>query len=111
MTQMENSCYLWKTIILTSDRVTDTTANTNAWISFLGLNSVTDFDKYYYVVVFSNNKAVNYPANMIWYNYPGYDNGDSVSVRQSWTNVGTGNKSVYASTGTRIDIYKIPKHE
>lgn len=111
MTQMGNSCYLWKTIILTQDRVTDATANVNAWISFLDLDDVTDFDKYYYVAVFSNNNSVNYPANMIWFNSSSYTNGESVSVRQSWTNAGTGNRSLYASTGTRIDIYKIQRHE
>lgn len=101
---------LWKTVTLDSDRTTDGLANTAAWASFLGINELTDLDKYVYVALFSNNTYDNYPADLICWTQNKSGNNVSPNIRADWTNAGTGTRSLFANAGTRIDVYKLPKY-
>lgn len=110
MGMVQGNTLLWKTVVLDSDRTTDGFANTTAWANFLGINGMTDLDKYVYVALFSNNTYGNYPADLICWTQNKSGNYVYPSVRADWTNVGTGNRSLFANAGTRIDVYKLPKY-
>jgi hypothetical protein len=112
MASMAGNALLWKTIILDADRATDEIATPVIWAEYLGISGQTDLDKYVYVVLFSNNTDATYPADLICFTNNKNGNIAYPSVRADWSNVGgTATRSLYASANTRIDIYKLPRHD
>lgn len=102
----------WKTVILETDRNTDSTGGrTDLWFTFLGIDQQNDLDKYAYVCFFSNNQSqTSYPADFILWTEKALGSNVCLSVRGDWTNSGTSwNRSEFATAGTQIDIYRIPK--
>lgn len=94
---------LWKTVVLEEDHIRDAVGQPAYWKTFFDIND-SDLSSYYFCAFFTNNTASNYPCDFIMWK-------DSVtmSVRQNWTNVQvTLGRSLYASTGTIIKIYKLP---
>ena len=112
MAQMAGEKLLWKTVILDSNRVSDAYANTNAWYKFLRVSEQTDLDDYVYVALFSNNSATSYPADMIIWTNNKSGNICYPSIRQDWSNGmgGASTRSLFATAGTRIDVYRLPKY-
>lgn len=99
---------LWKTVILDADMTNDVVAAVNPWKSFLGIND-NDLDSYVVVALFRNNTQPTYSANMIVWTKNTSDTVVAISVRQDWSNSGMGNRSMYATSGTIIDIYRLTK--
>lgn len=101
----------WKTIVLNEDRATDATALIQRWETFFGINVQTDLNDAVYVALFNNNTVANYAADMIVWTLDENGNVVRVSMRQNWTSVATSTaRSLYASAGTIIDIYRLSNH-
>lgn len=98
----------WKTVTLEEDHTRDAVGTPTYWKTFFGLDN-EDFDNNYFCAFFGNNTASNYACDFIlWTNISG--SLITLSVRQKWTNaMFTTGRSLYASAGTVIKIYKIPK--
>ena len=99
---------LWKTVTLEEDHTRDAVGVPTYWKTFFGLDN-EDFDNNYFCAFFGNNTAPNYACDFIlWTNISG--SLITLSVRQNWTNaMFTTGRSLYASSGTVIKIYKLPK--
>jgi hypothetical protein len=112
MVQMAGEKLLWKTIVLDHDRISDSYANTVQWYAYLGIRERTDLDDYVYVALFSNNGATSYPADMIIWTNNKSGNVCYPSIRQDWSNGmgGTSVRSLFATAGTMIDVYRLPKY-
>lgn len=99
--------YLWKTIILEESHENDNIGNPTYWHDYLG---IVDDDNYIYVCVFIGNNASNrsYRVDSIAF----FAANCIASVRYDYTNISTGtatNRSLWASVGTKICCYKLPK--
>lgn len=102
---------LWKTVTLTENHTSDSVGNPIYWHDYLGID---DEANYIYVCVFTNNTAsANYRASCIaYFAKSGAISPMHINFRNSYTNVATNyasNRSLYASAGTVINVYRIPK--
>ena len=102
---------LFKTVTLAEDHKTDAVGNPIYWHDYLGID---DEANYIYVCVFTNNTATaSYRASCIaYFAKTGGVSPMHINYRNSYTAVATNyvsNRSLYATAGTVINVYRIPK--
>lgn len=109
MSQMAQKKYLWKTVTLEEDHTSDSTGLITYWVQFLGIQSQDDKENYTWAIVFQNNTLTNIAADFICGVYNG-NTFKSMSARDKWSNLSASQmRSMYASTGTVIYVFKLPR--
>ena len=112
MSQMANGkTVLWKSITLEEDHTNDATGTLVYWIdTFLNITSQPDFAQNVWCVVFNNNSSSFYGADFICVSATENNVQKQASARSKWSDWTTGYaRSLYASVGTVINVYKLPK--
>lgn len=94
---------LWKTVTLEEDHIKDNVGLVSYWGSFLGIPD--DADNTYFAD-FANNSAEGVTkCDFIW-----WKGTTTISARGNYGNIsGAIARSCYATIGTVINIYKMPK--
>lgn len=109
------SMKLFKTIVLEENHTNDETGNAQYWYNFFGEYIDTNSTL---ICVFTNNDSSGSPTPQYFVNIIAYacDTNNGVrtwNVRSSYFNeaIGTSNqRSLWASQGTVIKLYRIPKN-
>ena len=94
---------LWKTVTLEEDHTRDAVGLVSYWGTFLGVPD--DADNTYFAD-FTNNSAIGVTkCDFIW-----WKGTTTISARGNYGNIsGATARSCYATIGTVINIYKLPK--
>ena len=109
MLSMAQVKYLWKTVTLEEDHTSDSTGLITYWVQFLGIQSQDDKENYTWAIVFQNNILTNIAADFICGVYNG-NTFKSMSARDKWSNNSISQaRSMYASAGTVIYVFKLPR--
>ena len=99
---------LWKTVTLQEDKLS---ATDSYWIQYLDISNQTDLDNWLYFVLFTNNTAQSYAADFIVWTNNSSNSRIIVSSRSNYSDVSkSASRSLYATAGTQIDVYRLPKH-
>lgn len=107
MSMASSQNLLWKSMTLSEDY---TTNNTNNLASFLGVSDQTDLGDYYYFAVFTNNSASQYAVDFVWWSNDSGGTLKTSSGRDDLSSVSSSlGRTLNASAGTVINVYKLPK--
>lgn len=111
MLSMAQEKYLWKTVTLEEDHLADATGVLGYWINqYLGIITQPSWGDYVWCCVFTNNNASSLRADFITVTKDNNGTQRQASARNGWTDITTGSaRSLYASAGTVINVYKLPK--